>query len=377
MKKILLAIKSKAFAVLVMSALIVFSFGAKTQAPVVEAATSAELKAQSDNLNQQINDAKQKAKELAAQGDSLKKTIAGLDVQIVQANSEIQLTGVKIAELEKKLTDTQTELDKQKDALKVSLQSLYKKSGVSTVELLIGSDSFSDFVNNQEYIEKLRSGVQQSTEKVIALKQQIQVQQADQKALLKVQQEQKRAIEESKAERGALLEQTQGDEAKYTAQMAAAISAQQEVNRALFAAIQLERGSGNNGGYPYNDWPFSMQGPGCPSGDGPDRWGECTRQCVSYAAWGVERSGRRAPYGYGDAKDWVWHSQADGIPGGYTPRTGDVAIYTGGTWGHAQYIDSVNSDGTMRISQYNAMLDGRYTEATVSASRSGWYYIHF
>lgn len=343
----------------------------------VNAATSGQLRSQIEQLQALIDANAAKAKELATQADSLKKTIAGLDVQINQAQAQIDLTAAKIAELQEKLDQTQKELDRQKDLLKASMRMLYKKGGASPLELLAASDSFSSFINDQEYLERLKTGIQSSTEAVIALKQQIQEQKIEQENLIKLQEEQKRALDATRADRQAVLDKTQGDEQAYRDMMSQQIAQQKEVNRQLFLQIQLERGDSNKGGYPYANWPFSMQGPGCPSGDGPDRWGYCTRQCVSYAAWAVERSGRRAPYGYGDANMWVSAARSDGISVDTTPRAGDVAIYTGGTWGHAQYVEAVYGDGTMRISQFNAMLDGDYSEATVSAYRGNWYYIHF
>ena len=115
--------------------------------------------------------------------------------------------------------------------------------------------------------------------------------------------------------------------------------------------------------------------PGCVDNDGPDRWGYCTRQCVSYAAWAVERSGRNAPMYYGNAKDWVWAAQRDGVPV-YTsnPQPGDVAISTAGTWGHAMYVESV-SGSQIYISQYNAQLQGEYT--TQWRNWSGYYFLRF
>ncbi|MDQ2973033.1 MAG: CHAP domain-containing protein, partial [bacterium] len=138
------------------------------------------------------------------------------------------------------------------------------------------------------------------------------------------------------------------------------------VNQALFAQIRLESGSGDNGGYPYNDWAFSMTPGGCGPGEGPDRWRYCTRQCVSYAAWAVERSGRKAPYGYGNARNWVNVAPASWQHD--SPQPGDVGVSTRGNYGHVVYIDAVYGNGTMRISQYNAQLNGRYSEATVSVN---------
>ena len=199
---------------------------------------------------------------------------------------------------------------------------------------------------------------------MIALKQQIQAQQLEQENLLKVQQSQKDAVAATRSDRQNLLDQTQGDETRYKALVSSLRTQQADVNAKLFAQIQLERGSGNNGGYQYNDYAFSMLPYGCGPGEGPDRWGYCTRQCVSYAAWAVERSGRQAPMYYGNAKSWV---SAAPQPWRFnTPKAGDVGVLTGGGFGHVAYVEAIYGDGTMRISQYNAQLTGEYSEATVS-----------
>jgi regulator of replication initiation timing len=241
---------------------------------------------------------------------------------------------------------------------------LYQKKGASPVELLIASESFSDFISNQEYLDRLQTSVKDSADEVVKLKQQIQAEQDEQKALLVEQENQRNILAIKQQEQQQLLEQTKGDQRTYEGLVAGLLAQQQQVNAALFAAIRLESGNGNNGGYPYNDYAFSMTPGGCGPGEGPDRWNYCTRQCVSYAAWAVERSGRQAPVGYGNAKNWVNVAPASWQFN--TPQAGDVGVATGGGYGHVVYIEQVYGDGTMRISQYNAQLTGSYSEATVS-----------
>lgn len=337
----------------------------------VHALTSVQLQEQVNTLQSQINAGTAKAKELAQQADSLKKAVGALDIQIDQENARIEQTNLKIQDLQNKLNETQAELDRQKDLLKDSMRALYKKGGASPIELLIGSDSFSQFIDSQEYLTRLKSAIQTSTDKVIALKQEIQKQQFEQEELLKVQQAQKDAVAIQRNDRQALLDQTRGDEVRYRSLVADLRAQQVEVNRALFAQIQLERGNGNNGGYPYADYAFSMIPWGCGPGEGPDRWGYCTRQCVSYAAWAVERSGRQAPLYYGNAKNWV-----NAAPDAWqynSPQAGDVGVLTGGSFGHVVYVETVYNNGTMRISQYNAQVSGEYSEATVSTNFANKY----
>jgi surface antigen len=83
------------------------------------------------------------------------------------------------------------------------------------------------------------------------------------------------------------------------------------------------------------------------------------------------------PYwgGRGNANQWDDNAIAAGIPTDSSPRAGDVAIKNSGTYGHAMYVNSVNSDGTINISQYNADWNGTYSTATISPS--GLVFIHF
>jgi surface antigen len=85
---------------------------------------------------------------------------------------------------------------------------------------------------------------------------------------------------------------------------------------------------------------------------------------VSYAAWAVERSGHTAPVGYGNANNWV--NMAPSSWQHNYPKQGDVGVSTSAGYGHVAYVEAVYEDGTMRISQYNAQLTGKYSEATVS-----------
>lgn len=343
----------------------------------VGALSSGELRSQSSGIQSQINDNNAKAEELKGQADSLRRTIDALDIEIDSSNKQIELIGLKIADLDDQLVKTQEELDKQKDMLKKTLQAMYERSDTSTFELLMASDNFTAFVNEQEYLGQLQSAVKQSTEKVIILKQQIQIQRDEQETLRKQRESELLGLESTKNERANLLSQTEGEESKYRNFVDSLVAQQAEVNRQLFLAVQLESGNGNDGGYPYNDWPFSMSPGPCLDGDGPDRWGYCTRQCVSYAAWAVERSGKSAPRNWHNANNWDDNARAEGYRVDKSPERGAVAVYNSGYYGHVQFVEDVYSNGTMRISQYNAQLTGKYSEATVASSRGDLWFIHF
>lgn len=349
-----------------------------------DAESVSELRAQAAALEQQIRDNDALANQLAQEADSLKKKIAEYDLQISQVQNQIQLTSIKISELEDELVKAQAELDRQKELLKTSLRALYKKGDASSFELLVGSQSFSQFVNEQEYLERLKSGIQKSAEKVIELKQQIQTNKEEQEALLKQQEEQKLALDAARAERQSVLDYTQGQEANYRNMVNDLKSQQREINAKIFAQsnAQIFPGDPGRGGYP-NVWANS------PMDTMLDSWGMYNRECVSYAAYKVAASGRNMPgnwpsyyfrYGSGhggNARDWIGNADIDGIPYDRNPRVGDVAILVSGTYGHAAYVEQVLDGGRVYISQYNYDWNGNYSEAIINYTQANWYFIHF
>jgi surface antigen len=124
-----------------------------------------------------------------------------------------------------------------------------------------------------------------------------------------------------------------------------------------------------NGGYP-SKWANA------PQDSLIDDWGMYNRESVSYTAFKVSEH-RTMPYWGGtNANQWDDMAIASGIPVDGTPVAGDVAIYNGGTYGNSMYVESVNSDGTINVSQYNSGYTGRYsTRANMAASNL--VFIHF
>lgn len=95
-------------------------------------------------------------------------------------------------------------------------------------------------------------------------------------------------------------------------------------------------------------------------------WGNCT--------WYVYN--RRPDIGsfWGNATSWAMSARAAGFSVGSTPVVGSIAqwnAYAGGSWGygHVAYVEAVNSDGTVTISEMNyAGALGRVTSRTVPAN---------
>jgi surface antigen len=349
--------------------IVVFAVSALYQGGLGHAATVSELRDQANALQDQINQNNQKANQLAGQADSLKGKIAEYDLQIQSADAQIQLINVKLQQLAQDLEKAQAELDRQKELLKASLQALYKKGGASTVELLVGSESFSQFINDQTYLERLKSGIQTSAEKVIALKQQIQAQQEDQKKLLAQQEAIRQGLAAARGERATLLNQTQGEESRYRSISDDLKQKQLAINREIISRSQVIVGT--DGGYPYkNAQPFS----GFYSCPFFDPWGMCARSCTSYVAWKVASTGRYMPNNFavlagGNATDWPASARMSGISTGSQPVRGAVAVWRG-YYGHVGYVEDIMDGGKLHISEYNYVSAGAYDERIITPGYS-------
>lgn len=364
--------------------LFAFSSGAAFINQSVGAETSDELRNRAKALEEQIKANNDAAAALANEADALKRKIGELDAQIGSVNAQIELTSVKLKELEIKLDEAQKELDRQKELLRASVVALYKKTGASEVELLVGSDSFTSYFNEQTYLERLKTGVQDSTEKVIALKQQIQVQKEEQKSLLAQQKSQKDSLAATRSERAQILADTQGRESAYRDRTKQLVADQRKIFEELLLRSRVVASVGS-GGYPWSGATCAVTGSASGdcwdyewiyNGGRLDPWGYYYRNCTSYVAWRVASTGRDMYRQLGNGGAWVSGAKARGIPTGNSPRVGAAAVFSLGYYGHVAYVEEVLDGGSrIRISEYNFVQDGVYSERIMSSSvPSGYVY---
>jgi septal ring factor EnvC (AmiA/AmiB activator) len=167
------------------------------------------------SLQQEIDANSEKIKELATQERDLKSKLQQLSLEIEQANKQIQMTELKIDELDGTLKKTQDELSRQRLLLRENLRSLYKQGGASDVELFLSSSTFSSYVNDQAYLQKIKDGIIVSATAITRYKQEIALQRLTEKELYKNQDIQRSVLLTRQTDYQNLLTQTKGDQAKY------------------------------------------------------------------------------------------------------------------------------------------------------------------
>lgn len=347
---------------------------AGTAFPAVHADT---VQDQINALQRENNSNQSAVNDLQNQAVSYQDAIARLNSQIGLLQGQINDNISKQESLKLQIAQKQIELDQQKRALGEDIKSMYVNGTMSTVEMLATSKDLSHFVDAETYRGAVQSKIQGTLSEIAKIQAELKSQKDQIAVLLQSQQNQQAELAGARAQQNSMLAMNEGQQASYNAKTKAN---QNRISDLIAEQLRANSGTSASGYYflrfpgtvaehssSVNDYPYANAGfgmstaPGCVDNDGPDRWGYCTRQCVSYAAWAVERSGRTAPTYYGNARDWVGAARRQGVAV-YTsnPQPGDVAISTAGTWGHAMYVEKV-SGNQIYVSQYNASLNGQYS----------------
>ena len=349
---------------------------------VVVSSILAPIAAHADQFDQQIQQkqaeqqaAANQASTLGAQAGDVQSQINDLQNQIANIQAQIDVNTARQTELSNQITAAQNKLEEQKELLSANIKSMYIEGDISPLEMIASSKNLGDFVDKQEYRDRIKDSISGTMDEIERLKQQLDGQKKEVTQIIQDQQALRAGLDQKNADAGAKLSSLNQDKAGFDATVKqksseiASLRAQQIAANSRFIG-SAGSGPACGGGYP---------GKWCnvPMDTVADNWGMYNRECVSYTAFRVAASGRTMPYwgGHGNANEWPASARAAGIPVDGTPHEGDVAISLAGYYGHAMYVEGVLDGGKIAISQYNAGLDGRYSTNVISAS--GLYFIHF
>lgn len=342
--------------------------------------------AQADIYDEQIEALKNenttyqlKVGELQARAGTLKEELARLDQQKQEILAQIKSSEQRIAELKHNIATKEQEIDRGRKVLNEVLTELYVEQSISPVERLASGVNLAEYIDKETNLRTIQSSLSDKVKDIKKQKADLEKTQKDVERTLERQKGQKSDLEASEADRSRILEETKGEEGRYSELASKNNSRIEELRaeqaRQMSASLAGSGtvpppGSAGGGGYP-DVWAYA------PLDAYVDTWGLYTRECVSYAAWKVHSTGRFVPHfgGRGNANQWPSTTAAHGIPNGYEPRAGSVAVWYIGYYGHVMYVEAVHGDGTITVSDYNLGWDGLYRIYRRSAA--GLTYIYF
>ena len=350
------------------------------------------------NLQERINDLTQDNNQRADQIDdltdeatSLEDKINKLQARINSIQAQINAHQAQIAKLEKQIAEAEKELEKQKGLLGTNIRAMYLEGDISTLEMLATSKDLSEFVDKQQYRNSVQSQIRETLDKINELKRDLSEKRVTVERRLQDQEDLYAEQNAKKTENARLLalnanQRNQLDsEIKQTSKKIEELKRQQALEN-----LRLFGGGGGGtiggGGYPWGRAPClhtgQVDGP-CYNYDwaingSPWNWqtgGYGYRNCTDWVSYRVGvATGKFVPSGLGNAKTWDDRAPAYGYRVSSTPKVGAAAVSNYGYYGHVMYVEAVNSDGSIVVSDYNRAGTGKYATNTISASGLSFVY---
>lgn len=341
------------------------------------------LQDQINDLTNQNNQVKNQVNALKIEAASYQDAINQLQAQINQYQAEINQRQAEADKLHEEIVAAEAELAKQKDLLGQNIKAMYLEGDISTIEMLATSKNLSDFLDKQQYREVVKNKIKTTVDKITQLKAELQTKKEEVEKIIKQQQELKSAADVQRAEQARLLGFNKAQQNEFNSQMKDNQAKINELKRQqAIENARLFGGSGGmlgGGGYPWGLAPCIHTGQvegACYNydwgiGGNPWNWqlgGYGYRNCTDWVAYRVRIAGGYVPSGLGNAKLWDDRAPAYGLTVSSTPREGAAAVSNNGFYGHVMYVEAVNSDGTIVVSDYNRAGTGKYDMNQLSAA---------
>ena len=335
----------------------------------------AEIKAK----EQEASKYNSEASRLGEMADNLQSELDKINGQITAIQGQIVDSQKKIDNLNAQIKRNEILIKQRRKAMGQVLADMHVDDQISPLEMLASSNSIGDYIDKQEQRSSLRTSLNGKIKEIKALQKKLEENKKLVENTLRDQEAQRNVLSSKQSEKAKLVADTKNDQNAYSAlaqkrnsEVAKLREEQLMENRKRFI---VGSGSVGTGGYP-SVWANA------PLDAYVDPWGLYTRECVSYVAWKIHSTGRYVPHfgGAGNANQWPSTAARHGIPSGSTPKAGAAAVMNIGYYGHVMYVESVNGDGTITVSDYNRGWDGLYRGPDAPGSRmpaSGLTYVYF
>lgn len=317
--------------------------------------------------------------------------VADLTTDIAAMRLKIADTEAQITELNAQIEETQKKLDSEQNALAELLVNMHFESDVEPISVLAGANSISDLAEKAARGDVAKKQIAAAATSIKEAKMKLEEDKAKVEKLLEEQQVAEKDLEEKRSEQQTLVEKYQNDAEAYRAQVLEAREAQRVAEKAYRDANPGLSGVYYDGADTYSSYIYDLgleETGGARGYECPRDWdaratsvngtkiGGLMCECVSYVGWKAYES-YRIYLAYGNAYDWKWRAESDGYIANRTPEEGSIGWTSYGKYGHVFWVESVNSDGSIDVTDYNWNIDGRFTARTIAAGSVGsFYYIH-
>ncbi|MDO4742004.1 MAG: CHAP domain-containing protein [Candidatus Saccharibacteria bacterium] len=306
-------------------------------------------------------EAKKQAEAASNSASLYQSKVNELNLQVASMQSVIADTEAQVGELTRQINETEAKLKAEQEALAELLVNIHFESDAEPITILAGANSISDLAEKQARNEVVKEQISLTAIKVKEAKVKLEEDRVKVEELLAQQKYAKAELERMRAEQEELVRKYKNDVASYEAMAKEASetkqAAEEEIQRQhpeLFGGIAVYSGS--------NTYPWQGDCPGRADTYGTminGRYiGGYVCECVSYAGWkAYERYG--LILAWGNANTWDNWARALGYRVDRTPEAGTIGQTDNGSYGHVFWVESVNADGSINVTEYNNMYATR------------------
>lgn len=326
-----------------------------------------------------------KANESQAIASTYEQAVANLNAEIATLEASINANRALADDIAVQIDEAQERLEDEQEALTQILINMHFEGDAEPISILAGSSSISDLAEKAARAEVAKKEITTASEKIKNLKAELEEKKAAVDSLIESDKEKQNLVASKKAEQASLMAKYQNDASAYAKDAEAAA----EEARSLMEVIAEETALCQYSGYTTtqytNDYPYRNS---CPAWPSFYPYAGMMCQCTSYAGWKAMSTYGISFGAWGNAKDWGWDAYGNPLSfkDGYRVDTvveaKTVAVSNCGEYGHVMWVEDVNADGTINVSEYNNYGSNIYHRsadfgARTNVSVSGLRFIHF
>lgn len=292
-------------------------------------------------------EAERNAAAAANNAQTLEGEVARLNAEIASLEADIAKNQAIADDLAGQISDNEIKLDLQQTALAKLLVDMHFESEPDAIILLASSSSLGDLAEKQSRQTTAKNQVAASADAISTLKASLESQKASVDALIASAEASRSEITAKRNQQNILIERYKNNAEAYERD---ALAAREKMQQEIAAEI-AKYNSGGVVGEGYNSYPYADR---CPRDNvGYIVVGGYVCQCTSYAGWKVQEFWGIYISAWGDAKNWGNTANRLGYVVDDKPAPHTVAYSTYGVYGHVMWVESINANGTINLTEYN------------------------
>ncbi|MBR3236543.1 CHAP domain-containing protein [Candidatus Saccharibacteria bacterium] len=344
-----------------------------------------------EEAKKKMQDNQKAAKNYADKADSIGEIIQQLNTEISDITKTIASNEVRIKTLNRKIAEAEEKLGEEQSALAELLVKMHFESDAEPIRILAGATSISDLAEKAAREEVVKQEIAAASDRVKAAKAELDKEKAEVEATLRENESSREVLASKKADQKELKAtyEKNADDAEaiaaYWEKQVQAMAWTPPSNTSGYGS----RWQGVGNSYPYqnvcnSDYAYVGSNIKYP-------YGGLICQCTDYASykakaeWGVTNTWGGHAYAYGNGAGKKVPKNGATTYVDYSPAPKTIAIWPAtaqSPYGHVAWVESVNSNGSINVTEYNVNWPsiGCYTKDFCSRNgvgSAGVRFLHF